>query len=128
MKALEIFQIAIKKGVLVVPFDFASDPKSLAMLSFDQSNVIHFVRNRFAWLIVDGFLYRECFLEPVLVRKIVSQALRTFGFTAAGSNYFLDRHGLSRDYLLKLGGRIREINLKYRKRVRDEFYLVAFIN
>jgi hypothetical protein len=59
MKALEVLEVAIEKGILVVPFDLQSDCRSSEVL-----DVIDFVRNRFLLFTVDNPLNLEPMLLP----------------------------------------------------------------
>ena len=59
MEAFEIFQIAVKEGVLVVPFDFQSEGAA-----FKFFNVINLVRDGFAQFTIHDFIDLEAMLLP----------------------------------------------------------------
>jgi hypothetical protein len=81
VQALEIFEVPIKKRVLVVPLDFKGEFECVKLL-----NVVDFMRRSFTRDTVYTFSDFEDALFPFCIVKGVAHSLSSLCFTAARSN------------------------------------------
>jgi len=81
MKALEIFEIAIEKWVLVIPLNFKRD---CAVLS--AANVINLVTYRFSSDAINNLAELKIVLRPMKSCQSSTQPLRHLGLPTAASN------------------------------------------
>lgn len=123
MQAFEIFQVAIEKRVLIVPFDFEGDNAF-----FECADVIHFVRYRFALYAVDRLFDGEVDFLPAFGGQAVTQPLCAFCFpsTPADDFGYGDRQFFQRGR--QLGDCLRKVHPDDRGGVAMKFDLIAAVD
>ncbi len=88
MKALKIFQVAIKERIFIVPLNFQCNDALI-----ESPNVIYLMRHRFALDAVDCLFDLKIYLLPSVLRQSAAKTLCPLGFAATPTDNFFNWNG-----------------------------------
>lgn len=99
VQPLEVLEIPVEEGILVVPFDFQRDAPC-ALAGGELADVIDLMRLALVRNVIDPLLDPECGLAPASLVQGTSQPLCSLSFAAATSDDLGNRNpGLAKRHL-----------------------------
>src|SRR6185437_13235263 len=107
VQSLEVFKIAVKERILVVPLDLKGDGSGS-----ERPDVINLVRLGLPLDAIDDSLNHEDVLAPLVRGQGPAKALGALGFAAARPDDFLDWDGRSCQDAFELFGHLGKVDLK----------------
>src|SRR6218665_792563 len=125
MKAFEVLHIPVAEWVFVVPFDLKRDCSASSVRQIEYLHMIHFVRDRLAWHIVDAPLDGEGLGSPAFRLEPTPEPLCPFGFPAAASDDLLNGDGRRKQDVFKFLLHLRKVTTQDRLGVTMKVHLEA---